>query len=79
MVPEMKKGDILGHEFCGIVESVGPGINKVQVGDRVVAAFGFGCGECRWCKQGLSTVCERTNECTLSNAIYGKRTGGMFF
>ncbi|KAG8816287.1 hypothetical protein FRC18_001082, partial [Serendipita sp. 400] len=38
-VMQMKKDDILGHEFCGKVESVGPGITQIRPGDRVVASF----------------------------------------
>lgn len=72
----MHKGDILGHEFCGIVENVGPDIQKVKPGQRVVASFSIACGQCRFCKQGLTTACERTNGSTLENALYGKRTAG---
>lgn len=43
----MNKGDILGHEFCGIVEQVGPAVKKVQVGKRYVASFQIACGEVR--------------------------------
>jgi threonine dehydrogenase-like Zn-dependent dehydrogenase len=35
----MEKGDILGHEFCGIVEQVGPAVTKRKVGERVVNSF----------------------------------------
>ncbi|KAK9321593.1 hypothetical protein V1517DRAFT_326078 [Lipomyces orientalis] len=37
----MEKGDILGHEFCGVVESIGPKAmgKSFKVGDRVVASF----------------------------------------
>jgi len=31
-VVEMQKGDILGHEFCGVVDSVGSAITKFQKG-----------------------------------------------
>ena len=41
----MNKGDILGHEFCGIVEQVGPAVNKIQPGKRYVASFQIACGE----------------------------------
>lgn len=44
-VVEMEKGDILGHEFCGVVESMGPAVKNLQVGDRVVASFQIACGE----------------------------------
>lgn len=44
-VVQMEKGDILGHEFCGRVESMGPGVKGLQKGDRVVASFQIACGD----------------------------------
>jgi len=44
-VVEMEKGDILGHEFCGVVESMGPAVKGLKEGDRVVASFQIACGE----------------------------------
>ncbi len=38
-IMQMQKDDILGHEFCGKVDSVGPGIRNIKAGDRVVASF----------------------------------------
>ncbi len=35
----MVKGDTLGHEFMGIVESVGPEVQNIKPGMRVVVAF----------------------------------------
>ncbi|KAJ9227289.1 hypothetical protein DTO027B5_706 [Paecilomyces variotii] len=75
---EMTKGDILGHEFCGVVESVGPGAKNVKPGERVVASFQIACGECRYCKLKLSSVCERTNANKIANVMYGGRTAGIF-
>lgn len=72
----MTKGDILGHEFCGIVESVGPGAKNVKPGERVVASFQIACGECRYCKLKLSSACERTNANKIANVMYGGRTAG---
>jgi len=77
-IVELQKGDILGHEFCGIVESVGDGVTGVSVGERVVASFQIACGECYYCKKKLSSQCEKTNANTLANAMYGGRTAGMF-
>ncbi|KAF2758748.1 GroES-like protein [Pseudovirgaria hyperparasitica] len=79
-IVEMKKGDILGHEFCGVIDSMGAdagrtGLNK---GDRVVASFQIACGDCYYCKQKLSSQCEKTNANTLEDAMYGGRTAGMF-
>ncbi|RAH73716.1 zinc-dependent alcohol dehydrogenase [Aspergillus aculeatinus CBS 121060] len=78
VVPQLEKGDVLGHEFCGVVDSVGPGAKNVKVGDRVVASFPIACGQCTNCKKELTSACERTNENTITNAMYGKRTAGMF-
>src|SRR3569832_1313528 len=60
-IPEMKSGDILGHEFMGEVGEVGPGNSKLMVGDRVVVPFNICCGECWFCQNELRSVCEHTN------------------
>ena len=77
VVVELEKGDILGHEFCGIVESVGSKITKHKPGDRVVCSFQIACGQCRYCQKKLSSQCEKTNDNTIENAMYGGRTAGM--
>ncbi|KAF3914513.1 hypothetical protein AA313_de0208040 [Arthrobotrys entomopaga] len=76
-VIEMQSGDILGHEYMGVVEKVGPKVTKVKVGDRVVASFQISCGSCRFCTQKLSSQCERTNNSSVANAMYGHRTAGV--
>ncbi|KAE8145953.1 chaperonin 10-like protein [Aspergillus avenaceus] len=78
VIPQLEKGDVLGHEFCGVVERVGPTVKNVKAGDRVVAAFPIACGECRNCQKKLTSACERTNENSITNAMYGKRTAGIF-
>ena len=77
-VVELQKGDILGHEFCGKVDSMGSAVKGLKVGDRVVASFQIACGECMYCKDKLSSQCERTNSNTIENIMYGGRTAGMF-
>lgn len=77
-IVELQKGDILGHEFCGRVDSMGAGVKGLKEGDRVVASFQIACGECMYCKKKLSSQCERTNSNTIENAMYGGRTAGMF-
>ncbi|KAF7845641.1 hypothetical protein BT93_L1472 [Corymbia citriodora subsp. variegata] len=44
-VVELQKGDILGHEFCGIVDECGPAVKNLKKGDRVVASFQIACGD----------------------------------
>ena len=48
-VPEMKSGDVLGHECMGEVVEVGRDNKNLRVGDRVVIPFCLACGECRMC------------------------------
>ncbi len=48
---------VLGHEGAGIVESVGPDVTRVKPGDRVGITFST-CGTCKWCKQGISSLCD---------------------
>ncbi|MBB1483242.1 glutathione-dependent formaldehyde dehydrogenase [Tessaracoccus sp. MC1865] len=58
--PFLEKGDILGHEFMGIVEEVGGAVQNLAVGDRVVVPFTITCGHCWMCTRGLHTQCETT-------------------
>lgn len=60
-VPEMKAGDILGHEFMGIVEEVGSAVTQLKVGDKVVIPFVIACGHCFFCEKSLYSACEKTN------------------
>ena len=48
-----------GHEGAGIVEAVGPGVERVTVGDRVVATFIPACGVCPSCAAGMQNLCDR--------------------
>lgn len=60
-IPGMESGDILGHEFMGIVEETGKGVTRVKKGDRVVIPFTIACGECFFCNKTLFAACETTN------------------
>jgi threonine dehydrogenase-like Zn-dependent dehydrogenase len=44
-IVQLEKGDILGHEFCGVIESLGPSVTGLKIGDRVVASFQIACGD----------------------------------
>ena len=50
-------GNRMGHEFIGVVESVGTDVRTVKKGDLVVAPFASSDGTCEFCQQGLQTSC----------------------
>jgi threonine dehydrogenase-like Zn-dependent dehydrogenase len=60
-VPGMKAGDILGHEFMGVVVDAGSGVSRLRKGDRVVVPFVIACGGCYFCDMRLYAACETTN------------------
>ncbi|MGE8280987.1 MAG: zinc-dependent alcohol dehydrogenase [Stenotrophomonas sp.] len=60
-IPGMQNGDVLGHEFMGIVEEVGKDVTRVKPGDRVVIPFVIACGHCFHCVLSEYSACETTN------------------
>src|SRR5436189_4340508 len=52
-IPTMERGDILGHEFMGVVEETGRSVTNLRVGDRVIVPFPIACGNCYFCQHGL--------------------------
>ena len=51
---------IIGHEFCGIVEEVGPGVTHYKPGQRVSGEGHITCGHCRNCRAGKRHLCDQT-------------------
>ena len=51
---------ITGHEFCGIVKEIGPGVKHYKTGDRVSGEGHITCGYCRNCRAGKSHICHKT-------------------
>lgn len=47
----------IGHEAAGVVRSVGPGVVRVRVGERVTIPFHESCGQCATCISGASNLC----------------------
>ena len=60
-MPALKDGDILGHEFMGVVEEAGSAVTAVKKGDRVVIPFVIACGQCFHCLLDEFSACETTN------------------
>jgi len=54
----LSPGDVIGHEGIGVVEAVGPDVEAIAVGDRVVIAFDIVCGNCWFCRRGQTSLCE---------------------
>src|ERR1044071_9967617 len=50
---------IMGHEFCGVVEEVGAGVERLARGQRVVSHSLYGCGICARCRRGDVNLCAR--------------------
>jgi threonine dehydrogenase-like Zn-dependent dehydrogenase len=48
---------VQGHELTGIVEEIGPGVEHLKPGDRVMAYQAWGCGYCEYCASGRSNLC----------------------
>lgn len=55
----LDRGTVMGHEVVGEVVEVGAGVSRFRRGDRVVAPFTTSCGDCFYCRSGLSSRCER--------------------
>jgi len=62
---------VCGHEFAGVVESVGSGVTKFAAGDRVAVFPLLWCGNCGACEHGLYAQCVNYN-------YLGSRTNGAF-
>jgi threonine dehydrogenase-like Zn-dependent dehydrogenase len=78
-MPTMEAGDVLGHEFMGEVVEVGSDGGDLRVGDRVVVPFTIACGECFFCKKGLTSCCERSNpNKKVAEKMMGHSPSGLF-
>ncbi len=72
LVPDTRVGMTFGHEFTGVVEEIGPGVQKLKVGDHVMVPFNIACGTCSFCKQELYGNCHESNtQATAVGGIFG--------
>ncbi|HLS48457.1 MAG TPA: zinc-dependent alcohol dehydrogenase [Actinomycetaceae bacterium] len=72
MMPDTRVGTTFGHEFIGVVERVGPSVERLSPGDRVMVPFNVYCGSCYFCARGLFANCHNVNpNATAIGGIYG--------
>src|SRR3712207_2288578 len=71
-VPDTRVGMTFGHEFTGVVEQVGPEVQKLKIGDHILVPFNIACGKCVFCQQELYGNCHESNpQATAVGGIYG--------
>lgn len=72
MMPDTRVGSTFGHEFVGEVHEVGPSVQHLLPGDRVMVPFNIFCGTCYFCARGLYSNCHNVNpNATAVGGIYG--------
>ena len=62
---------VMGHEFCGVIESLAPDVEGWNIGDKVVVNPLIACGTCDRCRQGRENICR-------SRRIVGIHRPGAF-
>ena len=62
---------VMGHEFVGVVDAIGPGVTQVSIGERVVVEPNYSCGRCPLCREGNRNLC-------LSRTAVGIDVDGCF-
>ena len=60
---------VFGHEGCGVIEKVGPGVAEFAPGDRVGFSFGS-CGVCEACRTGKPYGCRENRRLNFSGVQY---------
>ncbi len=64
---------VLGHEVVGTISAVGPGATAPEPGTTVAIHHHTPCGECRRCRRGHETLCERFRATRLDPGGFAER------
>jgi threonine dehydrogenase-like Zn-dependent dehydrogenase len=79
VIPLVKPGDILGHEFMGEVVELGSAVTNLRIGDRVVVPFTIACGSCFFCDKKMTSLCDNSNPTAVTaTRMYGASGSGLF-
>ena len=70
----LEPGDGIGHEAVGVVQTVGPAVERFSAGDPVVVSFTVACGRCWFCTAGQTQLCEDFGY--FGYGIFGGGLGG---
>jgi threonine dehydrogenase-like Zn-dependent dehydrogenase len=72
-VPPSSEPVIAGHEPCGVVAAVGPGVSPAQaaVGARVMVHHYQGCTQCSHCRSGWQQLCQEVPVKVYGNNAHG--------
>jgi aryl-alcohol dehydrogenase len=77
---------VFGHEGCGVIEELGPGVTTFKKGDRVAFSYGY-CGSCEACRSGQTYGCKENRRLNFSGTQFdgtkrlhdGEREVSSFF
>jgi len=64
-MPRSETGRRMGHEFIGVVDSIGSDVQTLKIGQLVIAPFLICDGTCQFCRDGVQPSC-----------VHGARFGG---
>ncbi len=74
--PGMRVGSVIGHEYTGVVEAAGSGVDTVAEGDRVLGSFLIACGRCPACARKSFNFCHNRRALGLG-ALTGDLDGAQ--
>jgi glutathione-independent formaldehyde dehydrogenase len=66
---DFEQGRVFGHENLGVVQEVGPAVERLKPGDWVCLPFNISCGHCKNCERGLTAFCLRANQPGIAGGV----------